>query len=287
MSRPGRPAQANIRIASSTTEITEASTLSVAAPGTASRPAKGYVVQPGDTLSGIAGRLAIPCGWPALYVANRPPPGRPGALTAAGMPQGLKVLLLGVGLVILAVFLAGLVLAVRRRPRQAAGRAVWLVNAGVGSRRGRGGCFRSVAAAARAHPAGVAVPCAVLATGIMLFTFVESAAMRVVRPPGGSGPGSVSAARPGTGDHRLRPRQPVQPVQPALPGSPGQKARSLGCSLEQIAQPLPVGAVSTAGPGRAPRASRNLSSHLPVGGLCDVAQAPPSAAAAGSGGADR
>ena len=30
-----------------------------------------YVVQPGDTLSGIAAALGIPGGWPALYAANR------------------------------------------------------------------------------------------------------------------------------------------------------------------------------------------------------------------------
>ena len=48
--------------------------------------AGGYVVQPGDTLSGIAAALAIPGGWPALYAANRraigPDPGliRPGAV---------------------------------------------------------------------------------------------------------------------------------------------------------------------------------------------------------------
>ena len=45
-----------------------------------------YVVQSGDTLSGIAAALGIPGGWPALYAANRravgPDPGliRPGAV---------------------------------------------------------------------------------------------------------------------------------------------------------------------------------------------------------------
>src|SRR5690348_1805299 len=68
-----RPAQANIRIASSTTDITLASTLGVAAArSTATRPAARYVVQPGDTLSGIAARFAVRGGWPALYAANRP-----------------------------------------------------------------------------------------------------------------------------------------------------------------------------------------------------------------------
>jgi len=72
-SQPVRPAQANIRIASSTTEITRASVASVAAVLVmASRPVQGYVVQPGDTLSGIAARLTVRGGWPALYAANRP-----------------------------------------------------------------------------------------------------------------------------------------------------------------------------------------------------------------------
>jgi LysM repeat protein len=71
MTRPVRPAQANLRIASNT-EITLASTLSVAAESvTAPRPAR-YVVQPGNTLSGIAARFDVRGGWPALYAANRP-----------------------------------------------------------------------------------------------------------------------------------------------------------------------------------------------------------------------
>ncbi len=72
VSQPARAAQANIRIASSTTEVTGAGAVSVAAVFvTAPRPAAGYVVQPGDTLSGIAARLAVRGGWPALYAANR------------------------------------------------------------------------------------------------------------------------------------------------------------------------------------------------------------------------
>ena len=68
------PAQANIRTASSPAQVTLASTLSVAAaPKTAAaRPVSGYAVRPGDTLSGIAARFAVPGGWPALYAANRP-----------------------------------------------------------------------------------------------------------------------------------------------------------------------------------------------------------------------
>jgi LysM repeat protein len=92
-----RPAQANIRIASNTgsTSNTISSILihailtsrvtNTAAGGTA---VGAYVVQPGDTLSGIAAALGTPGGWPALYAANRraigPDPGliRPGTVLA-------------------------------------------------------------------------------------------------------------------------------------------------------------------------------------------------------------
>src|SRR5204862_7335117 len=68
------PAQANIRTASSSsTQVTLASTLSVAAaPKTVARPVSRYAVRPGDTLSGIAARFAVRGGWPALYAATRP-----------------------------------------------------------------------------------------------------------------------------------------------------------------------------------------------------------------------
>jgi LysM repeat protein len=83
-----RPAQATTRIAgntssNSTTSITTQVTLTsivatapAAGPGTAisaaaRTDAASYVVQPGDTLSGIAAALGIPGGWPALYAANR------------------------------------------------------------------------------------------------------------------------------------------------------------------------------------------------------------------------
>ena len=72
-----RPAQANIRIAGSTTQVTLVSITSAAAASvTAARPAARYVVQRGDTLSGIAARLAVRGGWPA----TRPTGGyRPGS----------------------------------------------------------------------------------------------------------------------------------------------------------------------------------------------------------------
>ena len=244
-----------------------------------------------------AGR-PVPPSAPA-GIGHRPLPGGTAAPAAAGMPRWLKTVLLAGGLVTGAACLGGLVLLARRR-QQASARIARSGNVGVGIRYGRGGRSRSVAgavrpvvAAARVHPAGVAVPGVVLVTGIVLFTFVESATMRVVPPPGGSGPGSVSAARPGTGQphHRLQLRQPGRPGRSARPGSPGQDARSLTCGLGQIAQPLPVlAAVPPTGPGRASRASRYPSSRLPGGGLaCDVTRVPSSAAtaAAGSGGADR
>ena len=63
-------AQANIR--TSNTEIILTSTLSVtAAPSAATSHTTRYVVQDGDTLSGIATRFAVRGGWPALYAANR------------------------------------------------------------------------------------------------------------------------------------------------------------------------------------------------------------------------
>ena len=366
-----QPAQASTRTASST-EVVLTSTLSVAtAPGKAACRAARYVVQPGDTLSGIAARYAVRGGWPALYGANRrrigsdpnvilpgtslllpgqrapdrywvlpgdtlaaiaamlavrggwpalyaanrhvigpdpnvirpgavltvprpaapspaaprpagrpalppsatagaghhPRPGRTGAPSAAALPQGLKTLLPAVGAVLVAAFLAGLVLAARRR-RDRGGRS-----------RSVAAAVRSVAAVARVHPAAVAVPSAVLATGIVLFTLVNSATVRVVPPPGVSGPGSVYAARPGTGQphHSLQPRRPGQP---ALPGS-----------RVRIASPMPMpSAVPWARRGRASQEGRNLLSHLPGGGLVrDVRQVPWSAAtaAAGSRGADQ
>ena len=85
-----RPAQANTRTQSNT-KITLTSTRRGAAP-TAPTPHTRYVVQDGDTLSGIAARFAVRGGWPALYAANRsvigPDPGtiRPGTVLALPGP---------------------------------------------------------------------------------------------------------------------------------------------------------------------------------------------------------
>jgi LysM repeat protein len=66
-----RQTQANIRIASSA-QVTLISTLrAVSTPVRATSPAREYVVQQGDTLSGIAAQLSVRGGWPALYAANR------------------------------------------------------------------------------------------------------------------------------------------------------------------------------------------------------------------------
>jgi LysM repeat protein len=67
-----RPAQAATRTARSNTPVTVAMPAADAAPRPGARPADRYVVQPGDTLSGIAARFALRGGWPALYAANRP-----------------------------------------------------------------------------------------------------------------------------------------------------------------------------------------------------------------------
>jgi LysM repeat protein len=63
--------RASIRMASSTTEVTQYVT---AAFPTAAKPAAAtarYVVRPGDTLSGIAAALDVRGGWQALYETNR------------------------------------------------------------------------------------------------------------------------------------------------------------------------------------------------------------------------
>ena len=69
------PAQANMRIASSTTAVTLTRTADVAATSvtqaTTAQPAPKYVVQPGDSLSSIAVARAVRGGWQALYTANR------------------------------------------------------------------------------------------------------------------------------------------------------------------------------------------------------------------------
>jgi LysM repeat protein len=97
-SGPFRPAQANTRIAGSTTNnssttiqvttLTSSVTHTLTSTMTSAAGTGTYAVQPGDTLSGIASALGTPGGWPALYAANRqvigPDPGliRPGTVLA-------------------------------------------------------------------------------------------------------------------------------------------------------------------------------------------------------------
>jgi hypothetical protein len=93
---PGRPAQANISIASYT-QATLASQPATAiivrtAGPTAARPAATWSVRPGDTLSAIATALGVPGGWQALYTLNRQAIGpnpdlvRPGTVLAVPRP---------------------------------------------------------------------------------------------------------------------------------------------------------------------------------------------------------
>jgi LysM repeat protein len=92
---PLRPAQANTRIASSTTNTTTITTQATLAGSATSTPdtqagTGAYVVQPGDTLAGIAAALSVHGGWPALYAANRraigPDPNQIRAGTALALP---------------------------------------------------------------------------------------------------------------------------------------------------------------------------------------------------------
>jgi hypothetical protein len=97
MSRPAHPARANIRTASSSNSRSRSSSINVTGPGAvtvaavfaAAPPAGGYVVQPGDTLSGIAAALAVRGGWRTLYAANRRVIGPDPALIRVGTVLGI------------------------------------------------------------------------------------------------------------------------------------------------------------------------------------------------------
>jgi hypothetical protein len=130
---------------------------------------------------------------------------------------------------------------------------------------------RSVAAAARVHPAGVAVPSAGVVTAIVIFTFVMAAVIPAL-PPSLFGAGSPPAIQAGTSQsrHRVQPQQPVltgPPILPSLPGILGQNAPSLtggGRPASTLAAAPPPGFVAAPGANQAP------SSCL----TCDVSQAP-------------
>lgn len=108
LATPHHPGPASTRtaairtISSSSTELIRTSTLAAApartaspAPRHAGHPAARYAVRPGDSLSAVATRLAIPGGWPALYAANRKAIGpNPGAIdpgTVLRLPQPTRV----------------------------------------------------------------------------------------------------------------------------------------------------------------------------------------------------
>jgi LysM repeat protein len=99
------PAQASTGMAGSTTQVTLASMTSTAttAPPSAGAAPGRYVVQAGETLSGIAARLAVRGGWPALYAANRlligPDPGliRPGTVLVLPGRAALARYVVGAG----------------------------------------------------------------------------------------------------------------------------------------------------------------------------------------------
>ena len=81
---PGRSAHP-VQVSARTTSITLTAARAAAAPApavTTRARTITYVVQRGDTLSGIAARFAVHGGWPALYTANRARVGSdPDALT--------------------------------------------------------------------------------------------------------------------------------------------------------------------------------------------------------------
>ena len=64
-------AQASMRMASSTTEVTQHVTAAFPAAAKPATATAQYVVRPGDTLSGIAAALDVRGGWQALYETNR------------------------------------------------------------------------------------------------------------------------------------------------------------------------------------------------------------------------
>src|SRR5580658_400788 len=76
------------------------------------------------------------------------------------------------------------------------------------------GTSRSLVAAARLHPAGFAVPSAVIAVAVTFVTFVTALVLRVI-PPNLFGTGSPPIIQPSTSQPRHRPHQ-----QPVLAGPP-------------------------------------------------------------------
>jgi LysM repeat protein len=71
MARSVPRAQASIRMASRTTEVTQRVTTAFPTAAKPASTAARYVVRPGDTLSGIAAAQGVRGGWSALYAANQ------------------------------------------------------------------------------------------------------------------------------------------------------------------------------------------------------------------------
>jgi len=142
---------------------------------------------------------------------------------------------------------------------------------------------RSVVAAARAHPAGVAAPSAVIATAIVLLTLVTWVIVPAI-PPGLFGPGSAPVTRPSPHQPRYRidQQQPVLTGPPIIPGLPSSLGRSAPCSAGQpqpVASPLPPRvAGSPPGSGPVPGVGQQLPPG-PAGGCpaCHARQSPVSA----------
>ena len=108
---------------------------------------------------------------------------------------------------------------------------------------------RSVVAAARAHPAGVAAPSAVIVTAIALLTFVTSVLLPSIPPSlfgGGSAP--VLQPNPSQPRHRVLPQHPVPtgpPILPGLPASLGRGAPGPAGQPRPGSSPLPPSAAGS------------------------------------------
>ena len=87
-STPAQATPAQITLTRTITATTPATPATPTRPATtaaaAAVPPARYVVQPGDTLTGIAARLGVPGGWPAMYAANRAAIGPDPAAIKAG-----------------------------------------------------------------------------------------------------------------------------------------------------------------------------------------------------------
>src|SRR5215468_7389302 len=128
---------------------------------------------------------------------------------------------------------------------------------------------RSVVAAARAHPAGVAAPSAVIVTALVLLTFVTSIIVPSL-PPNLFGIGSAPVIQPTPGQqhHRALPQQPVltgPPIIPVLSGSLGRGASGATGQARPVSSLPPSAAGSPSGSGSAPGVSANPSPG-PAGG---------------------